>query len=172
MSMNSAERATLLRGLMAQRPAIPVDEEAFVNGSRANHAGAPFESTQARGWKIGWLDADKRHDDIAPLLEALSHVSTTTAVSIIGEVISLSIDPTKHDWDIAGQWIELLAAVPVPKGSTKTHLVMAACELARFASWELPTSEQRLKDFSSDPYFTSRVRDDFTGKDEQPGHSL
>jgi hypothetical protein len=159
MSMNSAERATLLRDLMARRPALPVDGETFINdtlhGSLAHDAGAPFDATQVRGWKMGWLDADERRDGTAPLLVALSNISVTSALSTLGEVVFRSIGLTQNDFDIAGDWIELLAAVRAAKGGTKTHLVIAACALARFASWELPASEQRLKDFSSDPHFTS-----------------
>jgi hypothetical protein len=79
MAMNSEERATLLRALMAQKQKPPIDEETFFNdsstGSRANYTGAPFEPNQTRSWKIGWLVADTRHDDIVPLLVALIHVS-------------------------------------------------------------------------------------------------
>jgi hypothetical protein len=61
MAMNSEERATLLRALMAQKQKPPIDEEIFFNdsstGSRANYTGAPFEPNQTRSWKIGWLMA-------------------------------------------------------------------------------------------------------------------
>jgi hypothetical protein len=151
--MNTEERATLLRDLMTNRSALPVAEE-LINGSVANHEGAPFDPSKTRSWKLGWLEADSRHDDIAPLLVALSHLSTTTALSIMDWVVLISIDPTEHDTEITGAWVEKMAAVQAPLGGTKTHLVMAACAIAKLASWELQASEQRLKDLSSDPHFS------------------